>query len=384
MTSKYAPVIDHNGKLVRLSVSQISRFQSCQRKWWYRYVGGLPEPESPAANVGKDGHKRLETYFKGEPQEDGTTRYSRSGLSPMEIPALSYLPAPGPDVFPEVELTHLKLAGVAFAGSADLVDTNGYIVYDYKFQSSPRPFKEPTVQMWGYLEEMRIRFDLKTTPLRFRFIGINKKPPHGVKVSPFDVTCSQVAEAWKAYEPVVESMHLAAEKKHAQEVSASPAACYEYGRCPYFDVCEKNDTELSKIILGGDSMSFLDELETAKKEIPHVPGVLEAKVMPPDAGPQPVPIQDSPQEVPDSSPAWSPKAEKKASKKASTKVVTVRYSKKPNFERVLGPQFKYESREIELTIQEEGVSEEELLTTVMRVVDKKMEEEIARLKGEKK
>lgn len=373
---KYRPVLDTTGKLVRLSVSQLSRFDhkshgGCQRKWWFKYIGKIPDPpEAPddPKLVGKQAHKRLEDYFVGKEVPGGRV-HDTSQLSPMELPALRELPPPGPDVFPEVDLDHLRLGGLEFQGAMDLLDINTYTVYDYKFQSSPRAFKEPTVQMWGYLEEMRIRFDLKTIPLKFRFIGVDKNPPHKAKVSPFDKSCQEVADAWGSYEPMVKEMQAVSQCSTQYEVPFNDKACYAFGvkySCPYLGICDKADKESEKVIV-----SFLDDLKEAKSTIPYVNGVLpeDNKVMPPDVSPQPTPITEDPREVPDSSPAHSPKADKKTKAKAASRVVTFRYVKKVNLERVLGPAFKYENREFELSVQEEGASEAEVMEAVTKAVD---------------
>ena len=230
-----------NGKLVRSSVSQLTLWQSCPRKWWYKYVGGIPEPEYEAFKEGKARHKKFEEHFKGH----------NHVFEEAEAEALTEL-IPSRNLVPraEQELTQLDLAGMPFQGSMDLVWENN--VYDYKFQSRVTRFRQPNPQVWGYLEELR---RLRGYPkYAFHFILIPKKGGKPVKET-FEYTAQEVEAGWKSYAPLIEEMRLAVDKK-PEQLLAETGTCYKYGRpCPYIGICERN------------TMSFLDELNKAKAAV---------------------------------------------------------------------------------------------------------------------
>lgn len=280
MSSKYdKPVVD--GKLVRLSVSQLSRFDhrergGCQAKWWYRYVGDIQEPVNKAAEFGKAGHARLEAAVSnvqkslargGDLGVVFAAHYQ--GLHDIDKPALQYIPIVGT---PEDGLTNLELAGIKFQGSMDLV--YGNTVYDYKYQSRIKKFESPTAQTWGYLEEIRRRRSDPDGRYRFNYILLNKEKPEAVS-QVFEYSAQEVEAGWKAYAPLVEEMKVAAQAKSVDKVKFNTNSCYAYGACPYLGICHKGQK--------GDYMSFLDKLNEAKREQAAVELPDVAAGHPPDA-----------------------------------------------------------------------------------------------------
>lgn len=357
-----------NGRLSRLSVSQISRFDEterggCARKWWFRYVGKLPDPPSTAQDFGIAGHKRLEKYFLSEPVE----------LTRLELDAIKHLPAPGPGVKPELELEFLSLLEIPFKGSIDLFDASRLTIFDYKYQGDPRKYKAPTVQTWGYLEEIRRKLQA-TSNLTFKFVGLKKvdeNEPAKTVVSPFSFSPQEVIDGWGKYEGVVSEMVQVAAAPSAKEVKANRNSCFAFGKnspCPYLNVCNSCDTE--EVLV-----SFMDKLTAMKADIssgklsesietqPAAVSLPDVSLLPPDA-PPPQTAQDL-NEAPDSSPSSAPKKPKKAAPTFQSQRVVASFSYKINLERALGPAHKYESAETGLTVEDfSGADPDELLTKV--------------------
>jgi hypothetical protein len=112
------------------SPSQIKLFSyGCQRKWAFRHILKLPEPEQTFQELGKDVHKHNENYLKYniEPPRD-----TKSGQ--IAHVGLAQLPKPGPNHRIEEHL-YLSYGGLQFHGFADLVDLFTLTVYDYKTTS---------------------------------------------------------------------------------------------------------------------------------------------------------------------------------------------------------------------------------------------------------
>ncbi len=296
--NKYSPsMID--GKIVRLSVSQLSQFDTrekggCKRKWAFNKVHKIPWPTGPGQQDGIDGHKRFEDYYNGQPVV----------FLDSDIPALAELPKPGPDVKPEVELTHLTLLRTPFQGAMDLVEGTSDI-YDYKFQSKIRVYSEPTAQLWGYLEELRLRNNAGGR-LSFHHVYIQKTAPYRAKKVTQTFEPREVERNWATYGSLIKEMQDVAAEKNVDKVEANKSACYAYGPCPYLGICNRNPLE--------EDLSFLDDLEKAKtgmmadKAVVNLP---EIKALPPDA-PAPDAIPTAPS--PPSNPAPTPKKRGRPSK----------------------------------------------------------------------
>ncbi len=254
----YSPSMK-DGKIVRLSVSQLSRFDTrerggCQRKWYFRYVSKIPDPPKAAQQEGIDGHKRFESYFNGQAVV----------WLDCDVPALQHLPAPGPDVKSEVGLERLTCLRIPFQGSMDLV--HGRDVYDYKYQSQIRVYQEPTAQLWGYLEEVRLRDNAGGGRLGFHHVYISKRAPfRAEKVSQY-FEPREVERNWGMYGSMIQEMHDVAAEPDVEKVPFNRGACYAYGPCPYLSICNRNTPLEAK----DELMGFLDEIEAAKKQMAAV------------------------------------------------------------------------------------------------------------------
>lgn len=283
---KYSPsMVD--GRIARLSVSQLSRFNvnehgGCKRKWWFKYVGKIPDPPSAGMSFGIDGHKRFEAYYNGQPVV----------WLDCDLPALSLLPEASEGAKPEVELKKLSLLSVPFQGSMDLV--LGRDVYDYKYQSQIRVYAEPTAQLWGYLEEIR-RGDDTGGRLSFHHVYIQRKAPYKAKKVTQTFEPREVERNWLQYGSLVKEMQDCSAEKEADKVEANTKACYAYGPCPYISMCNRNPVTAKDEI---EIMSFLDDLAAAKKEMAAVPipeVAAPSKALPPDSpAPDAVPTAPAP------------------------------------------------------------------------------------------
>ena len=282
-----------DGKIARLSVSQLSRFNhdergGCQRKWWYKYVGKVPEPPKPSQLAGVETHNKLKAYFEGQAVV----------LSAYEQPILTHLPKPSEHVRPELELAFLTLLRIPFQGSIDLLhyQPQHVIVYDYKTQSKIKKYEGQTAQLWGYLEEARLRYP-DVQRFTFTHVYATRAPQDETKgyVKPATLAVPQTFKAreierrWLGYGPLVEQMQDVAAEPDVDKVPCNEQSCYAYGPCPYLSICNKNKGKMD--------MSFLESLFETKKS-PESPVVtipeVKAAILPPDAPPQQVPPSPPP------------------------------------------------------------------------------------------
>lgn len=260
-----------DGKIVRLSVSQLSRFDTrekggCPRKWYYRYVSKIPDPPRKAQQEGIDGHKRWENYYKGQAVV----------WMDMDLPAVAEMPKPGPGVQSEVSLDKLTCLRIPFQGSIDLVEGPNK-AYDFKYQSRIKVYQEPTAQLWGYLEELKARDEAKSEFYHFKHVYISKSPPYKVKIVSQSFSSREVERNWLSYGSLVKAMQDVAAEPDVEKVPCNTGACYAYGPCAYLSICSRG----RKI---ETDMGFMDELkalrsETAAVSLPEVRAEIESSVV---------------------------------------------------------------------------------------------------------
>lgn len=114
--------------LIRVSPTSLSTFDTddawgCKRKWWFKYVKGLPDPQGPDAALGDAVHKAIETR-------------QFEGFVPMLQPAQQYIEevhAGGWEL--ELKLENHELlaeAGAVLAMRIDALNPTKKIIRDWK------------------------------------------------------------------------------------------------------------------------------------------------------------------------------------------------------------------------------------------------------------
>lgn len=122
--------------LVKVSASQLKTSKRCLRKWGFRILDGIPEPQTPAQAQGIAGHAKIEAYLKtgAHPGDDKIGKLIQKAMRP------GILPIPGPGLLIEHNFTMPLSSGAEFIGFIDLLvppDLEGYAgVKDHKFTSS--------------------------------------------------------------------------------------------------------------------------------------------------------------------------------------------------------------------------------------------------------
>src|SRR5688500_9600191 len=83
-----------------VSVTQVSTFRDCPRKWWFGWVARFPRPESPSTSRGLIGHRHNETYGRYLVKANGTVEPPSKVIEdPLHAryveAALEFMPRPG-------------------------------------------------------------------------------------------------------------------------------------------------------------------------------------------------------------------------------------------------------------------------------------------------
>ncbi len=295
-----------NGRIRYVSVSQIERFDAsgfggCQRKWWFRYVGGLKETQGKAAKLGEQVHSQLEYYLKND-GPDVLGELARAGRR--------FIPKPGPGLRVETAIgalrehepggvhgpvdSDLTCAGVAVIGRLDVVDERVEHVVEDAASGDVAMVLEPGVvevldwkttrqiddvvdadgtvtsrgyaktvaelanthQMVGYAELVRRTYPgVKAVRVSHGYFQ-TQGPRRAVKRS----TVLQLDEVVRRYarsEVVVEEMKTIAAVAKIDDVPANYRSCNAYGGCQFRAQCPRDPKAVMAEVFGGLSAANL-------------------------------------------------------------------------------------------------------------------------------
>jgi len=147
---------------MNLSVTKISTYLDCPRKYWYSYTLGVQSPKSEGFYFGSAVHEGLESYYSGKDpieavrnslfgKKDKVGETAKEGVDPYKLykeakRIFSAYPKQAPyfkpvlvEHFFEVELIHPETKEklpANFRGKMDLI-TNDSVIVDHKTSSSP-------------------------------------------------------------------------------------------------------------------------------------------------------------------------------------------------------------------------------------------------------
>ncbi len=256
------------GRVNYLSATSICKFSpeeagGCPRKWWFRYVKGIPEVEQNFHEDGQEIHRQIEHYLKTG--EDHLSREVRA--------AKPFFPAPG-TVEVEIGLEGFNINETPFIGRIDALNKSGtYIdslgvqqndppgtveVIDWKSSSNFSWAKGAedlinTVQMAAYAVYSVEKFDAKQ--VRLSHVYINKKRPQAIKVTALH-TLDEIVKRAQDLAQVVGLIKDVLTLETPEEVPPNFAACTAYRGCSYSSICPKTPDEILKARFGKGALTM--------------------------------------------------------------------------------------------------------------------------------
>lgn len=267
-----------------LSPSQIDSYTSCQRRWGFRKLAQLPDPEKSFQEGGKIIHDYLETYALKGVLPDRTARLATPA---WKVVAANVLPPPNPKHRCEKHIRY-GFGGVLFHGFPDLDPYRCDEIVDYKTVSvRDIPFE------FALTEE-----DLRKDPQGLIYAGhkvINegarkvtlkwiygeRKYPFRVRVVNTVLTDTETREGLaKHVLPAAEEIlfhreqyakALATRGGYVNTLTANTKHCQAYGGCPFINECTayKKPTLSEKFLMANsaaDVMNRIDALKGGKKK----------------------------------------------------------------------------------------------------------------------
>ena len=245
------------------SASEIDTFLTCRKKWAFRYLDGMEEQPSKAAELGKAVHQVLERYLKTKSIKDESIEEK------IAAPGLKFLP-PNLDPSNIEKQIFFGIEGHIFHGYIDFYDHVGsqiWLVGDHKtcstFATALTPDDLKTnVQANVYAQWLFTEKNADTVELRWIYYRTKSTPDARV----IEATLTK-EEAARNFKPILETVgeikKLVEAKTKSKDLERTESACFKYGRCPYYVACKygapattepnKTTEEASKISLNNES-----------------------------------------------------------------------------------------------------------------------------------
>lgn len=253
------------------SPSQVIEFSRCNRKWYFNKILRYPQRESKSTALGTHIHTQFKNYFETKAEvEHQAARKS-----------LDHLPAPGPDVIPELWMVIEPMPGVNYRGQCDLLDKRNpkhVVIYDHKtmktfeYAKSGRELAfDVQVISYGYMaahlhapeaEEMTfVHNQIPTT---------GAEPPRKVEASlyTFEVKNRFVNRVL----PVLQEMEVARQRSGVGDLTPNYDACNDFGGCPYKTQCQTVDRGGVVLAYGPEKEKPMDLSENVPLETHKEPG----------------------------------------------------------------------------------------------------------------
>ncbi len=222
------------------SASQVEKYELCPRKWAFRYVDGIEDEKSDAAELGTECHEQLELWLRDGRQIDLTKRSGK-----IVVVGLHLLPSPGtPGLVTERELL-FEMGGHKWIGYTDysILGANPRPIVgdhkttgDFRWMKSAEKLRTSDGQAALYAAEAMLETGADAVDLQwnyFRTKGAPKAEPVRAIVTRDDVT------------PTLTRMIVVADEMQeirrqgltALQVVSNPNACDAFGGCPHKSKC---------------------------------------------------------------------------------------------------------------------------------------------------
>jgi hypothetical protein len=263
-------------KRIFVSASQIENYRSCTRRWWFRSVKKIAEPQSVAQQFGDRFSKAIEARLKGDiiPLFDEVTDAT---ISRFLDSATAYFPVePNPNIFAEKKIQfNLDDVNATMVGYIDVLDLSGPNAHirDHKTRSDKKyapSHTDLTSDLQLNIYAYAIRHELAKDLLVDSTIGhINYIKPPKARAHDLDylrtewqpeVFLRQVPIDSENNDAIMAVVKTDVEVMHRYADSLLPAeqvpydttskACFKYGQsCPYTAICPKLSFVRNKMAL---------------------------------------------------------------------------------------------------------------------------------------
>lgn len=270
---------------MNISVSQVTTYDSCNLKWWFKHVQRLPDPPPKSMEEGSHAHGLIEHYLRTGEEPEGRVKLGKAIRGAI---AAGLFPTPGPDLlieyrfsgqpkldaagnWVELEDSPIVAHGAQFDGFIDLMYRRDEVpsVDDHKITSDIyAPWNKKadeligTVQMPVYgLVAFHKWPDADKVRLTHNYVS--KRGVESEKRSQV-VTRDQVLERWATIQTSVAGMIQTRRAERQEDVPFNRKVCRDYRGCPFQSSCKAYQE--NKVALTAEELALFD---TAPKKDPR-------------------------------------------------------------------------------------------------------------------
>jgi hypothetical protein len=217
-----------------VSASQISTYELCPRKWFYRTIAHAPYERTEAAVLGGTVHKHLQVYARGVPLPN-----DKAGR--IAIKALPWIPKSLQSCLTEVE-GHSIRNGFGYFGIGDLLEPSTQTLSDYKTSKNPkryglskRKLKSDTAAIiYSHIFTKIMQWDY----INLRWIYLPTKEGASYPVDA-RLDSNEIAEGIARIDERAQPILMARQSGlKINDLNGKRKACNAYGGCPFLGICD--------------------------------------------------------------------------------------------------------------------------------------------------
>lgn len=258
--------------MIRYSASQLQNYDDedpdgCPRRWYFKSIAKIPEPQRAGAELGTQTHLVLERHFGAGVEIPTKTKPGKIAASGLHL-----LPDPGAYKFQVEKKFRLRLFGVEFVGLIDMCwfDEHASLhVLDHKTSKNPEQYGLSSedlltnIQAILYAKASIAEFKLDEVDLHWIYYATQGK--RRAFESSARLVTRDVDNGLVKVERLVEKMNRDRTCKQANDVTPNFGACGAYGGCHYgkIGVCERSPMQrlASGFQKAGQEMGLKDKIK---------------------------------------------------------------------------------------------------------------------------
>ena len=236
-----------------VSYSQLTMVESCQRKWWFKYVKQLPDPTGAGARFGSSLHALVEKRITADVELTDDRIGKLVGIAESR----GYIPTHAEFLasYGKIKIEHKFKAwmghgvdALPLTGAVDILDVRDpdrVYVGDNKTGKSLKYTKTEEQlrldqQLSIYLKAAVDEFYDGKPPASLEaahIVYLSEGPFHVERTGPVQIPWEQVQSTWSGIEKQVPVIRDLAVETSVNRIPGNKARCNDYGGCPFRDVC---------------------------------------------------------------------------------------------------------------------------------------------------
>jgi len=334
------------GKAVKyISPTHIALFDMCPRRWYFRYICGVKDPQGAGAEFGQKGHSLIEKYLVDGTPIPWDTDEGASALAGIDHwPSRDDVRSGAVCVEKEI-LIHRNALPIPYYGVVDLLYMDEAGADDHKFSSDPAKWGATAEQLkydyQGIIYSAgalsigaKARKDKRTGQeyVRFGHLQYRMRAPHKVIPVRVGIPVQHIMDELDKLDKTVLEMLKVGQIARPEDTPYKEGAnsCDKYGRegCYYREVCSAAGVakavqdpvarSMAKITYGGE-LNMANALSTMDRLRRNREAAASAPINPPDGFPASDPIPPADLRVAEPNEAAAAEGERIVAEKADAK-----------------------------------------------------------------